>query len=39
MKTVVLEVRDADEVMTGFADAWGSGRQQKSVAQQARHRR
>jgi predicted transcriptional regulator len=31
MKTVVLDVRDPKEVMAGFAEAWGSGRQQKSA--------
>jgi predicted transcriptional regulator len=31
MKTVILEVRKPKEAMTGFAEAWGTGKQQKSA--------
>jgi predicted transcriptional regulator len=31
MKTVILEVKSPKEAMAGFAQAWKSGRQQKSA--------
>ena len=31
MKTVILDVRDPEEAMAEFAEAWGSGKQKKSA--------
>lgn len=31
MKTVILEVRNPKEAMTGFVDAWNTNKQQKSA--------
>jgi len=31
MKTVILDVRDPKEAMAGFAQAWSTNKQQKSV--------
>lgn len=31
MKTVILEVRSPKDAMSGFADAWKTGKQQKSA--------